>query len=63
VKEGLPYLLEADFQASFEAVQGVKKKQVGTDHLKKGVARSDKKGKNKKAEESSDQQDEEAGCI
>jgi hypothetical protein len=25
--------------------------------LKKGVARSDKKGKNKKAEESSDQQD------
>jgi pre-60S factor REI1 len=58
---GLPYLLEADFQARLEAAKALRQeKQVGTDHLKKGVNRSDKKDKKKQAEDKiSEQQDPE----
>jgi pre-60S factor REI1 len=50
---GLPYLLEADFQARLEAAKALRQdKQVGTDHLKKGVVRSsDKKDKKKQDNE------------
>jgi pre-60S factor REI1 len=46
---GLPYLLETDFNARLEAAKAMRQeKLVGTDHLKTGVKRNDKKEKKQK---------------